>query len=100
MDDPVSFDYGAWNDELRALFDTIRGLSADERARITYSLGEEPPMLFDDFEDLVSERMWARSLALEEAGRDWRDVLVAAGFEHEDWPERLDDYLGPIETPA
>ena len=38
--------------------------------------------------------------ALEVARRDWRDVLVAAGFEHEDWPERLDDYLGPIETPA
>ena len=74
VDDPVSFDYGAWNDELRALFDTIRGLSADERARITYSLGEEPPMLFDDFEDLVSERMWARSLALEDAVEQvWRE---------------------------
>lgn len=35
---------------------------------------------------------------LEEARRDWRDVLVAAGFEHEDWPERLDEYLGPEAT--
>jgi hypothetical protein len=26
---------------------------------------------------------------------DWRDVLVAAGLAHEDWPERLDEYLGP-----
>ena len=25
---------------------------------------------------------------------DWRDVLVAAGFAHEDWSEREDDDLG------
>jgi hypothetical protein len=31
---------------------------------------------------------------LREARIDWRDVLVAAGFAHEDWPDRLDDYLG------
>ena len=31
---------------------------------------------------------------LKEARIDWRDVLVAAGFAHEDWPWRLDDYLG------
>jgi len=31
---------------------------------------------------------------LRETQIDWRDVLVAAGFAHEDWPERLDDYLG------
>lgn len=31
---------------------------------------------------------------LQEARIDWRDVLVAAGLAHEDWPERLDDYLG------
>ena len=29
---------------------------------------------------------------------DWRDVLVAAGFAHEDWAERLDDYLGSNEV--
>ena len=78
VDDPVTFDYGAWNDELRAFFDTIRGLTADERARVTYSLGEEPPMLFDDFEDLVSDRMWARSRALE-------DAIEAV------WRERVDE---------
>ncbi len=66
-DDPVAFDYGAWNDELHAIFDTIRGLTSDERARVTYSLGEEPPMFFDDFKELVGERMWARSRALEDA---------------------------------
>ena len=31
---------------------------------------------------------------LQEARIDWRDVLVVAGLAHEDWPERLDDYLG------
>ncbi len=31
---------------------------------------------------------------LREARIDWRDVLVAAGLAHEDWSERLDDYLG------
>ena len=31
---------------------------------------------------------------LREVRIDWRDVLVAAGFAHEDWPERVDDYLG------
>ncbi len=67
VDDPTSFDFGAWNDEFRLLFDTIRDLTSDERARVTYSLGEEPPMLFDDFEDVVSERMWSRSMALEDA---------------------------------
>ena len=28
------------------------------------------------------------------AERDWRDVLVAAGLAREDWPKRLDAYLG------
>ncbi len=31
---------------------------------------------------------------LQEVRIDWRDVLVAAGFAHEDWPARVDDYLG------
>jgi hypothetical protein len=73
-DDPLAFDFGAWNDELRALFETVRALTADERARVTYSLGEEPPMLFEDFEDLVGERMWARSRALADAIEQiWRE---------------------------
>jgi hypothetical protein len=33
-----------------------------------------------------------RAAALAEI--DWRDVLVAAGLAHEDWPERLDAELG------
>jgi hypothetical protein len=32
---------------------------------------------------------------LREARIDWRDVLVTAGLAHEDWRERLDEYLGP-----
>ena len=32
--------------------------------------------------------------AANEALIDWRDVLVAAGLEHEDWPARLTDFLG------
>ena len=27
--------------------------------------------------------------------RDWRDALMAAGLAQPDWPERLDDELGP-----
>jgi hypothetical protein len=45
--------------------------------------------------------MWANadlrrfddSCALTE--RDWRDVLVRGGLDDEDWPERLEDELGP-----
>ena len=37
---------------------------------------------------------------LQEARIDWRDVLVPAGLAHEDWPERLDVYLGPAEAGA
>jgi hypothetical protein len=29
------------------------------------------------------------------AERDWRDVLVWSGLGDADWPERLDDELGP-----
>ena len=73
-DDPTVYDFGAWNAELRELFQTVRGLTADERARVTYSLGEEPPMFFEDFEDIVGERMWARSRALEDAIEQiWRE---------------------------
>jgi len=66
-DDPLAFDYGSAADELHAFFEAIRTLSGDERARVTYSLGDEPPMLFDEFKDVVSERAWARSRALLDA---------------------------------
>jgi hypothetical protein len=37
-------------------------------------------------------RLWREA---QEAEKDWRDVLVAAGLENADWPERLDELLGP-----
>jgi hypothetical protein len=75
-DDPVAFDFGAWTELLRTYFEAIRALTSDERARVTYSLGEEPPLFFGDFEDVVSEQMWARSEALEDAiERVWRERL-------------------------
>ena len=79
LDDPLTFDYGAWTDPLRAFFESIRSLTRDERARVTYSLGDEPPLFFDDFEDLVGERMWARSQALADAiDRVWRERVDEA----------------------
>ncbi len=79
VEDPVTFDYGAWTDTLRAFFESVRSLTSDERARVTYSLGEEPPLFFEDFKDLVSERMWARSEALEDAiERLWRERVDEA----------------------
>ena len=66
-DDPLAFDYGARSDELRAFFDLIRSLSGDERARVTYSLGDEPPVFFDEVRDRVGEQLWARSEALRDA---------------------------------
>ena len=73
-DDPLRFDYGARTDRLREFFDSIRSLTGDERARVTYSLGEEPPFFFDEFENVVSDRLWARSEALEDAiSRVWSE---------------------------
>jgi len=66
-DDPLTFDYGSHTVGLRAFFDTIRSLSRDERARVTYSLGDEPPIFFDVFKDRLSEPLWARSRALDDA---------------------------------
>ena len=38
VDAPTSFDFGAWNDELRLFFDTVSDLTSDERSPFTYSL--------------------------------------------------------------
>jgi curved DNA-binding protein CbpA len=66
-------------DPLRAFFESIRSLTRDERARVTYSRGDEPPLFFDDFEHVVSERMWARSEALADAiDRVWRERVDEA----------------------
>lgn len=37
-------------------------------------------------------RLWA---AIQDAERDWRDVLVWAGLGNGDWPELLEERLGP-----
>jgi hypothetical protein len=66
-DDPLTFDYGTHGEQLREFFDSIRSLTGDERARVTFSLGDEPPIFFDEFKDRVSETLWARSRALEDA---------------------------------
>ena len=79
VDDPLAFDYGTSTEALRAFFESIRSLSGDERARVTHSLGEAPPLFFDDFEAIVSERMWARSQALHDAiERVWRERVDEA----------------------
>ena len=33
--------------------------------------------------------------ALQLAEVDWRDLLVAGGLAHGDWPQRLDELMGP-----
>ena len=33
--------------------------------------------------------------AASEAEMDWRDLLVAAGLENDDWPARVDAFLDP-----
>ncbi len=74
LDDPVAFDFGSHTDELRAFFESIRSLSGDERARVTFSLGDEPPFFFGQFKDRVGEKVWARSTALEDAiASVWRE---------------------------
>lgn len=73
-DDPLAFDFGAHSERVQAFFEAIRGLSGDERARVTYSLGDEPPILFDQFKDVLGERLWARARALHDAiSRVWAE---------------------------
>jgi hypothetical protein len=79
LDDPLTFDYGVWTATLRTFFASVRALTGAERARVTYCLGDEPPLFFDAFEGMLSERMWARSQALQDAvERVWRERLDEA----------------------
>jgi hypothetical protein len=66
-DDPLTFDYGSRTSRLHDFFGSIRSLDADERARVTYSLGDEPPVWFGDFRELVGDVAWERSKALSDA---------------------------------
>jgi curved DNA-binding protein CbpA len=74
LDDAVAFDYGPATPRLQAFFDAIRSLTTDERARVTYSLGDEPPVWFGDFRDVVGPELWGGSRALADAiDRVWRE---------------------------
>jgi hypothetical protein len=66
-DDPLRFDYGSGTRRLHQFFGSIRSLDGDERARVTYSLGDEPPPFLGDFRELVGEVAWERSRALSDA---------------------------------
>jgi curved DNA-binding protein CbpA len=73
-DDPLTFDYGSSTDRLRSFFDSMRTLSSDERARVTYSLGDEPPFPYDEFLPQVGDELWGRSRALNDAiERVWEE---------------------------
>jgi hypothetical protein len=72
--DPLAYDYGSDGGFVDGFLASIRSLSADERARVTYSLGDEPPVYLDGFRDRVSEQLWARSRALADAvSRVWAE---------------------------
>lgn len=82
-DDPLEFDYGPRADDLHAFFGSMRELTGDERARVTYSLGDEPPLYFGDFKEVIGETLWARSQALDDAiERIW-------GERHDEGPPLL-----------
>jgi hypothetical protein len=45
---------------------------------------------------VIAAGSWSRfARAAADAELDWRDTLVAAGFEHEDWPAKVDAFLAP-----
>jgi hypothetical protein len=74
LDDALTFDFGDATARVRAFFESIRTLTSDERARVTYSLGDEPPVHFADYREEVGERLWGRSRALRDAiGRVWHE---------------------------
>jgi curved DNA-binding protein CbpA len=85
QDDPLTFDYGPQADLVRAFLESLRALSDDERARLTYSMGDEPPGSFARFEHDLGEKLWSRSRALHDA------VSTV-------WQER-DDEIAPYDFP-
>lgn len=83
--DPLTFDYGAKSEQVRAFLATLRALSDDERARLTYSLGPEPPGSISRYKEQLGELLWGRSRALHDA------VLSV-------WHEREDE-IAPFDFP-
>ena len=68
-----------------AVLDELRRLDADERVMtgVVLATSGSPGRLHE---------------ALASARLDWRDLLVATGLAHADWPQRLDAELGPPST--
>jgi hypothetical protein len=88
-DDPLTFDYGPASVPLRSLFDAIPLLSDDERARLTYSLGDERPGSFEDVRATLATELLARSRAL-------HDAISLLWQEREDEVAPLDFPKGPF----
>lgn len=65
--DPFNHDFGPRSRELHALLRVAASLSAIDRARLNYSLGDSRPINFDDYREFMEPSLWARSQALREA---------------------------------
>jgi curved DNA-binding protein CbpA len=76
--DADHFDFGPQTSGLRAFLHGARQLTADERARVNYSLGDGRPVDFAQYEDYVAPRLWELSQAL-------RDAVAVA------WEQGVDD---------
>lgn len=66
-DDPLTYDYGPHSERVAAFFAALRTLTDDERARLTYSLGDQAPGSFAGFRELLGDELWGRSRALHDA---------------------------------
>jgi DnaJ domain len=84
-DDPVTFDYGPDRGRAQGIFESIRSLTDDERARLTYSMGDEPPGSFADLKEILGQMLWDRSRAM-------HDAVSAL------WHEREDE-IAPFDFP-
>lgn len=84
-DDPLAFDYGIPTERLRTLFQAVRSLSDDERARLIYSMGDERPGSFEDVRDMLGQEQLNRSRALHDA------ISLL-------WQEREDE-IAPLDFP-
>jgi hypothetical protein len=82
---PARLRVGDQGDRLRAFFDSVRSLSPDERARLTYSMADEPPGSFAGYMQDLDGVLWSRSRALHDAVRTV-------------WGER-EDPIAPLDFP-
>ncbi len=71
--DPETSDFGPHTGKLRAFLRAAESLTADERARVNYSLGEARPADLEGYLDHLEPQLWMRSRALRSAlERRWR----------------------------